>query len=204
MVRRTIIHSWSSRLLLVKLTLSSRLFILFIRFRVTELSNNELKEFIFLDSVFYENINANDDKCPHAKVNIFEKKYIIFPYNIDNCHWALIVVCNHKDIVKCIDYVTEGSENGDKKGLKGESPSLILCFDSMSLGLRIKTSKRRKANIRNSILKYLAEEAKIWNLSDHEKLCRLVNEGSCPDLVLPVVIVNGSKSCSVFTIVTTS
>ena len=177
---------------------------MFIRFRVTELSNNELKEFIFLDSVFYENINANDDKCPHAKVNIFEKKYIIFPYNIDNCHWALIVVCNHKDIVKCIDYVTEGSENGDKKGLKGESPSLILCFDSMSLGLRIKTSKKRKANIRNSILKYLAEEAKIWNLSDHEKLCRLVNEGSCPDLVLPVVIVNGSKSCSVFTIVTTS
>ena len=168
------------------------------------MSNNELKEFIFLDSVFYENINANDDKCPHAKINIFEKKYIIIPYNINNVHWALIVVCNHKDIVKCIDYVTEGLENGDKKGLKGESPSFILCFDSMSSRLRRRASKERKANIRNSVLKYLAEEAKIRNLSDHEKLGHLVNEGLCPDLVLPVFIVDGSKSCSVFTIVTTS
>ena len=161
-----------------------------------------MKEYIFIDSLFYGNINQNTDRCPHAKIDIFQKKYIIIPCHITMTHWALIVVCNHKNIVKCMDYVKEGSLNADQEGYTGESPSFILYFDSMVNKSTISIN-RIKMKIRRTILKYLKEEARTWNLSDHEKLATLDKKDKCYNLVLPVLNVDDSKSCYLFTIVRT-
>ena len=172
-------------------------------FRVTMLTSDALSGFHFLTSLFYANIQCNNvgpkRNLPRAKVNIFEKRYIIMPYNIPGYHWVLLVICNPKNVAKCMTYVNKQPKGMKQKESREESASCILHFDSLNPGEQI--LQKRFKEIRKTILAWLIEEARIRDFVDYENLAQAVNEKSLPSLVLPVVNLDIGKSYFVFDII---
>ena len=160
-------------------------------FRVTELTREELSAHFFVNSLFYERLCTKYDAVPLSKENIFEKNYIIIPCHISRNHWALIVVCNPKNIVNCTKYVGNELQLRDREELKKESASFILIFDSMN-NKTVRYAKKL-LRIRVIILRWLIKTAENRAIFGINHVASLVKKTSLPRLVLPVLRVDGSK-----------
>ena len=167
------------------------------------LTGDALNSYHFISSLFYTNMQCNivepDRNLPRANVNIFEKSYIIMPYNIPGYHWVLLVIYNPKNVAKCMTYIKKQPKGMNQKESREESASCILHFDSLNPGEQI--LQKRFKEIRKTILAWLIEEARIRNFVDYENLAKAVNEKSLPSLVLPVVNLDIGKSYFVFDII---
>ena len=155
------------------------------------MTREELSAHFFVNSLFYERLCKKCDAVPLSKENIFEKNYIIIPCHISKDHWALIVVCNPKNIVNCTKYVGNEFQVRDREELKKESASFILIFDSMNN----KTVKyvKKLLRIRVIILRWLIKTAVNRAIFGINHVASLYEKKSLPRLVLPVLRVNGSK-----------
>ena len=160
------------------------------------LTGDALNSYHFISSLFYTNMQCNivepDRNLPRANVNIFEKSYIIMPYNIPGYHWVLLVIYNPKNVAKCMTYIKKQPKGMNQKESKKEGASCILHFDSLNPGEQI--LQERFKEIRTTILEWLIEEARIRNFVDYEFLAKAVKEKSVPSLVLPVVNMDRGKS----------
>lgn len=175
------------------------------------LTSDALGAVHFISSLFYASIKdkiaaKHIEDMPHSKVNIFEKRYIIIPYNLSNTHWGLFVICNPKNVAKCMTYTQTQLKGMKQKELKEESASYILHFDSLNPAE--KRLKRRFKKIRNTILTWLIEEARKMDIEDYKILAEAHCTKSIPSLVLPVFNADNGKSyfvlyiiqiCQVFT-----
>ena len=97
-------------------------------------------------------------------MNLFEKKYILLPINLEK-HWSLIVVVN----ANLITYET--AETKDK------TQSCLLHMDSCG-------DYHDSNTISDHILKWLNREYAFWNHKNDEDIVDIFNKNSLPILKL--------------------
>ncbi|KAF8881125.1 hypothetical protein BD779DRAFT_1675609 [Infundibulicybe gibba] len=119
-------------------------------------------------------INYSAVECWTAKVNIFQKKYIIIPIN-QSLHWFLVIICNPGSMV-CFPPPTPSTSgqvvDGGKSNEKTEPlHTYILTLDSMNWG---------HPSVVTNLTQYLRKEAAAKGLRWRGSACPQAKKAMVP------------------------